>query len=65
MVIPRLDRADRPGPEPSLVAAWLAAVAVGLIALGLSVWRLMPGLGFWDTAESWARPIRPGIRATS
>lgn len=33
------------------VAAWLGAIAVGLIALGLSVWRLMPGLGFWDTAE--------------
>lgn len=39
------------GPDPRFVAAWLGAVAVGLIAFGLSVWRLMPGLGFWDTAE--------------
>ena len=30
---------------------WLAAILVGLVALGLSVWRVMPGLGFWDTAE--------------
>ena len=32
-------------------AAWIAAVGVGLIAFGLCLWRLMPGLGFWDTAE--------------
>ena len=32
-------------------AAWLGAIAVGFIALALSIWRLMPGLGFWDTAE--------------
>ena len=42
---------DRAGPDPAFVSAWLAAVAVGLLALGLCVWRLMPGLGFWDTAE--------------
>jgi Protein of unknown function (DUF2723) len=29
----------------------LAPIGVGLIAAGLSVWRLMPGVGFWDTAE--------------
>ena len=34
-----------------LLAAWLGAIAVGVVALALSVWRLMPGLGFWDTAE--------------
>ena len=33
------------------MAAWVAAVAVGLFALGVSIWRLMPGVGFWDTAE--------------
>ena len=32
-------------------AAWIAAVGVGLVAFGLCLWRLMPGLGFWDTAE--------------
>lgn len=29
----------------------LAPIGVGLIAMGLCVWRLMPGVGFWDTAE--------------
>jgi hypothetical protein len=29
----------------------LAPIGVGLIAVGLSAWRLMPGVGFWDTAE--------------
>jgi hypothetical protein len=33
------------------VAAWIGAIGVGVIALGLSLWRLMPGVGFWDTAE--------------
>jgi hypothetical protein len=28
-----------------------AALGVGVVALGLAVWRLMPGIGFWDTAE--------------
>jgi hypothetical protein len=32
-------------------AAWISAIGVGLVALALCVWRLMPGLGFWDTAE--------------
>jgi hypothetical protein len=32
-------------------AAWIGAVGVGLVAFGLCLWRLMPGLGFWDTAE--------------
>jgi hypothetical protein len=44
-------RTARTGRDASLLLAWLAAIAVGLIALGLSLWRLMPGLGFWDTAE--------------
>jgi hypothetical protein len=41
---------DESEPAASL-AAWIGAIAVGVIALALSVWRLMPGLGFWDTAE--------------
>ena len=39
------------GADRLALPAWLAAVAVGVIAVGLSLWRLMPGLGFWDTAE--------------
>jgi hypothetical protein len=37
--------------EGATAAAWIGAVGVGLIAFGLCLWRLMPGLGFWDTAE--------------
>jgi hypothetical protein len=47
MVMPgRLARVD-----PRLLVAWLGAMGVGVVALALSIWRLMPGLGFWDTAE--------------
>lgn len=31
--------------------ALLAPVGVGVIATALAAWRLMPGVGFWDTAE--------------
>jgi hypothetical protein len=37
--------------DPWLYAPWIAAIGVGLAALALCLWRLMPGLGFWDTAE--------------
>ena len=37
----------RPVIRPPLVAS----VGVGLLALALCIWRLMPGVGFWDTAE--------------
>ena len=37
--------------RPAARTAAVAAVAVGLFALALAVWRLMPGVGFWDTAE--------------
>src|SRR5712692_243009 len=30
---------------------WVGAIGAGIVAFGLSLWRLMPGLGFWDTAE--------------
>ena len=33
------------------VLARAAAIGVGALAVGLSLWRLMPGLGYWDTAE--------------
>jgi hypothetical protein len=33
------------------VAAWIGAIGVGVLALAASLWRLMPGVGFWDTAE--------------
>ena len=42
---------SKPGRFGAGVAAGVAAATVGLVALGLSIWRLMPGLGFWDTAE--------------
>lgn len=50
-MVSRPDEASATRPDPSPVGAWIAALGVGLIALGLSIWRLMPGLGFWDTAE--------------
>ncbi|HEY8437561.1 MAG TPA: DUF2723 domain-containing protein, partial [Candidatus Limnocylindrales bacterium] len=31
--------------------AAVAAIGVGVVALAACLWRLMPGLGFWDTAE--------------
>jgi len=43
--------ATNPGDRPSIAAAWIGAIGVGLVAFGLCLWRLMPGLGFWDTAE--------------
>ena len=39
------------GPERRLLFAWVGAIGVGVVAFALSIWRLMPGLGFWDTAE--------------
>ena len=28
-----------------------APIAVGIVAAALGIWRLMPGVGYWDTAE--------------
>ena len=39
------------GAERPLLFAWVGAIGVGVAALALSILRLMPGLGFWDTAE--------------
>ncbi len=33
------------------LAAVAPAVLVGIVATALGVWRLMPGVGYWDTAE--------------
>jgi hypothetical protein len=32
-------------------AARLAPIGVGIVATALATWRLMPGVGYWDTAE--------------
>jgi hypothetical protein len=42
-----------PAPASGLArAARIAApIAVGVVATALGVWRLMPGVGYWDTAE--------------
>ena len=37
-----------------VIGRWLARpapIGVGLVAIGLGAWRVMPGVGFWDTAE--------------
>ena len=37
-----------------VIGRWLARsapIGVGLVAAALGTWRLMPGVGFWDTAE--------------
>ena len=39
------------GDRAAGVCPWLAALGIGLLALTVCLWRLMPGLGFWDTAE--------------
>ena len=31
--------------------AVLGPLAVGIVAMALGIWRLMPGVGYWDTAE--------------
>ncbi len=42
---------QRAGMVMGLRLARLAPIGVGLIAVALAAWRLMPGVGFWDTAE--------------
>ena len=46
--------ATNPGDRPSIAAAWIGAIGVGLVAFGLCLWRLMPGLGFLLVAASVA-----------
>jgi transmembrane protein TMEM260 (protein O-mannosyltransferase) len=60
---PRASR--RAAWDARLLTAWIAAVGVGGLALGLCVWRLMPGLGFWDTAEfQTALPVMGTVHPT-
>jgi transmembrane protein TMEM260 (protein O-mannosyltransferase) len=37
--------------RPLIRGAVVAPLAVAIVAIALGVWRLMPGVGFWDTAE--------------
>jgi Protein of unknown function (DUF2723) len=47
------------------VIPWIAAVGVGAVALLASLWRLMPGVGFWDTAEfQTALPVMGTVHPT-
>ena len=36
---------------PGGLARWLPAVLVGVAAFVAARWAMLPGLGFWDTAE--------------
>jgi hypothetical protein len=53
--VPPPDTTSPPDPAvPSTVGRALAIaapIAVGILATALGIWRLMPGVGFWDTAE--------------
>ena len=40
-----------PASRGGRAVAVIAPVAVGIVAAALGAWRLMPGVGFWDTAE--------------
>ena len=41
--------ADGPAPPPRSPSP--RPIAVGILATALGIWRLLPGVGFWDTAE--------------
>jgi Protein O-mannosyl-transferase TMEM260-like len=43
--------APAPASGAARAARILAPIVVGVVAMALGVWRLMPGVGFWDTAE--------------
>ncbi|HET9345451.1 MAG TPA: DUF2723 domain-containing protein [Candidatus Limnocylindrales bacterium] len=40
-----------PASRMARAARIAAPIAVGVVATALGVWRLMPGVGYWDTAE--------------
>jgi hypothetical protein len=51
MVIDGLGRRISIAGNSGALGIWVGAVGVGIVAFGLCLWRLMPGLGYWDTAE--------------
>ena len=43
--------APAPASRAARAVTILAPIVVGMVATAMGVWRLMPGVGFWDTAE--------------
>lgn len=52
-------------PAPTSRAFWLAPAAVFAIALGVYLRTMMPGVGYWDTAEFQTVPHLLGIMHTT
>jgi hypothetical protein len=48
---PGSDAAPEPSSAFGRAFAIAAPIAVAILATAMAVWRLMPGVGFWDTAE--------------
>ena len=39
------------GRSRTAILSWVVPLVVGAIAAGLGIWRVMPGVAFWDTGE--------------